>query len=283
MSERFPITLAFYGQTNPLKRFAMIELQESHQSTRSLITSKRSMSPFNYEEGHSQPFSLNSTFARMYSDRNREISKSCPEIAERTLRRCSPLSASAYRFNQFHRLLDSYLPQHASPSILEIGCGSGEFCQTLLERGYHVFGVDSSSSAIKEAQNSLPRCEFAHGSLDQPFGELFSQQFDAIVTFHAIEQWNRPRSLIQNVVQTLTPGGLLIISARYQGKLKNLSRGFAATNSSTTETQRLETTMSATTLRGLLVANGLEIADYQDTRQLSSLWRSQCFAARKPL
>src|ERR1700720_3455118 len=47
------------------------------------------------------------------------------------------------------------LPQHAS--LLDIGCGAAEpIARYLIERGYHVTGIDSSSALIDICKDRFP-------------------------------------------------------------------------------------------------------------------------------
>lgn len=48
----------------------------------------------------------------------------------------------------------SQLPEQAYESILDIGCGSGDFTMQLAQRASYVLGVDYSESMIRRAQES---------------------------------------------------------------------------------------------------------------------------------
>lgn len=261
----------------------MVEIQETHRVTTALFFNfERESRAFRLPRKRRVP--LNSAFARIYSDRRSEILEASPEIIHRA-NRYSPLTAAPYRFNRFHRLLDAHLSQRSSPTVLEVGCGSGQFCQTLTERNYRVSGVDGSSSAIEQARNSVPRGKFAQGSEVESYRELFGHHFDAIVTFHAIEYWNCPQRLVLNVFESLAPGGLFIISAKFPGFMKNLNQALNATvvHDHSTEPAREIETFFPKTPQELLEATGLEIVEYHGPGCLPTTWRSQLFVARKPL
>ncbi len=49
-------------------------------------------------------------------------------------------------------------------SVLDIGCGLGDFTQMLRDEGYEVTGIDSSEQMIRAARKRHPECRFVHAN-----------------------------------------------------------------------------------------------------------------------
>lgn len=106
--------------------------------------------------------------------------------------------------------------------LLDAGCGNGALCAVLSER-YDVCGFDLSRPGIQLAEQSSPACRFRVASVYDPLGELFQEEFDAVVSLEVIEHLYAPREFVKRVREVLAPGGLFILSTPYHGYLKNLA------------------------------------------------------------
>lgn len=235
--------------------------------------------PFGKLSGHA--FHLNKAFAKLYSDRSESLS---PEGIRYGWHVASPLTRSEYLFNRIHLLLQEYLPDKEDIDILEVGCGSGDFCGTLLGRGYRTFGIDHSHSSLKAARLNVPGADFERASCYESLKELFGHPFDAIVSLDAIEHLLSPQRFIHQVVESLAPGGLFVISARFQGQLVSLLSALSG-RAQADFLQQIDGSVedeAPTTLGRLLEDSGLEIVEFQGAGHLPSQWRWQLFVARKP-
>lgn len=98
-------------------------------------------------------------------------------------------------------LVSKYRPK----SLLEIGCGSGEFLQKVVSGVDVALGVDINPDAICRAR--------AKGLLvtDQPIAKL-EQSFDMIVLFEVLEHLKAPGEMLTTMVDRLNPGGLLVLA-----------------------------------------------------------------------
>ncbi|WP_433290786.1 class I SAM-dependent methyltransferase [Pseudonocardia sp. CA-142604] len=67
----------------------------------------------------------------------------------------------------YERVLDA---AGAGPgtTLLELGCGSGEFARAAVERGALVTGIDSDRSAVSVAAAAVPKAEFRFGDAHDP-------------------------------------------------------------------------------------------------------------------
>ena len=108
-------------------------------------------------------------------------------------------------------------------TVLDAGCGGGDFSEGLHENGFTVFGCDMSPTGIATAsrrgigtfvQSSL------YDSLTEPF---HVQSFDAIISTEVIEHLYSPRVFIQRAREAIRPGGLLVLTTPYWGYAKNLA------------------------------------------------------------
>lgn len=98
------------------------------------------------------------------------------------------------------------LPRTTEPlSVLDIGCGNGQYLATVKRLGHRVVGVDPDPQAV------------AYGSgagLDLRHGDAFSilpsdGPFDVITMSHVIEHVHDPRRVLSHVHDLLVPGGTL--------------------------------------------------------------------------
>jgi len=95
--------------------------------------------------------------------------------------------------------------------VLDIGCGRGEWLALLRENGFEARGVDANRSMADQCRASGldVTCEnaidFLRSSPDHSFG--------AVTVFHVIEHlgFKNLVELLDEIVRTLRPGGLLIL------------------------------------------------------------------------
>jgi 2-polyprenyl-3-methyl-5-hydroxy-6-metoxy-1,4-benzoquinol methylase len=135
--------------------------------------------------------------------------------------------------SQVHYLLQApvvnLLRRHTACTILDLGSGNGAFSNCLHEAGFYVEGVDGSRSGIEIARNHFPDVQFSEIDLvTDTMPDSYTNKFDAVVSIEVIEHLLLPRKLIEKALQTLKPGGLLVLSTPYHGFLKNLA--IAVTN-----------------------------------------------------
>jgi methionine biosynthesis protein MetW len=88
-------------------------------------------------------------------------------------------------------------------TILDVGCGSGEFAKGLSEQGLEVTGVDISPSALEEAKPFLadPYCFDITGQWPE---ELLKRRFDLVIASEVIEHVFAPDDVIENLKRVAT-------------------------------------------------------------------------------
>ncbi|WP_020672347.1 class I SAM-dependent methyltransferase [Amycolatopsis nigrescens] len=101
----------------------------------------------------------------------------------------------------------------ADGTVLDVGCGGGQFALALAERidRLRVVGVDLSAEQVgwanKRANGLGDRATFQRGTADEL--EFADGTFDAAVSIGSIKHWRDPRKGLAEMIRVLRPGGLL--------------------------------------------------------------------------
>ena len=121
------------------------------------------------------------------------------------------------------------LRDHGSiTTILDAGCGGGDFAEGMYKEGFGVFGIDLSESAVRAAQEracGVFKVGSIYDDLCAPFG---LKAFDAVVAVETIEHLYSPRLFVKRVNDALRPNGIFIVTTPYWGYFKNIA--LAVTN-----------------------------------------------------
>ena len=97
-----------------------------------------------------------------------------------------------------------HLPRPAGGrSLLDVGCGSGQFLSIAQNAGWRVTGFDPDLKAVETARSrGLNVCLGGFETLPQK-----CDYFDAITVSHVIEHAYNPKELLANCYRLLKPGG----------------------------------------------------------------------------
>lgn len=101
-----------------------------------------------------------------------------------------------------------------SGTVVDLGCGGGEWLGRLAAAGYDVCGVDQSASMIRAAREHVPRGTFLLGSfadIDLPACNAVTslgEPINYLATGEAI------RRVFRRVWEALRPGGIFVFDAR---------------------------------------------------------------------
>lgn len=93
-------------------------------------------------------------------------------------------------------------------SLLDIGCGTGEFISHMKDRGWDVMGVEIDVKAAKVAQSA--GCTILVG--DPADVSLPGKGFDLITLWHALEHLPNLSGAVDNIASALKTGGRLAIA-----------------------------------------------------------------------
>jgi SAM-dependent methyltransferase len=89
--------------------------------------------------------------------------------------------------------------------ILDIGCGHGDFLESVYARTPHTYGIDPDEQALKK--NSIIRNTVLGTADALPFPDNF---FDLVVSAWVLEHLDNPERAFQEIYRTLKPGGKVI-------------------------------------------------------------------------
>jgi SAM-dependent methyltransferase len=99
-------------------------------------------------------------------------------------------------------------------TVVDLGCGGGQWLERLASEGYKVCGVDRSASMIKAAKKRVPEGKFILGS----FADVRLPHCDAATSLgepiNYLDGQQSIRRVFRNVFQALRPGGVFIFDAR---------------------------------------------------------------------
>jgi 2-polyprenyl-3-methyl-5-hydroxy-6-metoxy-1,4-benzoquinol methylase len=99
-------------------------------------------------------------------------------------------------------------------TILDLGCGTGvPISQTLIERGFNVYGVDASASMIAAFRARFPAVPLECAAVED--SDFFGRTFDGVVAWGLffLLSADVQRRLIQKVAAVLQSGGRLLFTA----------------------------------------------------------------------
>ena len=112
--------------------------------------------------------------------------------------------------NEVTFIEDIFENTHKPKKILELGCGTGNYTQILLERGYEITGVDISENMLKIAKEKCT-CNFIRGSIRDI---SINDRFDACIAMFAVMGYITENSdivkVLNNVRRHLKPDGLFV-------------------------------------------------------------------------
>ena len=111
--------------------------------------------------------------------------------------------------------IKSLLPSLRGKTVLDIGCGFGDFCRYAAEQeASHVLGIDPSLNMYKMACSKNPGNQVSYKNIAVEYFET-KETFDVIVSslaFHYVERFDET---ISRVASWLNPKGFLVFSVNH--------------------------------------------------------------------
>jgi SAM-dependent methyltransferase len=95
-----------------------------------------------------------------------------------------------------------------SGSLLDLGCSSGLFLESLPRDSWKLFGIEMSADCAKTAEARTGAKVFVGNILDAPFPP---ESFDVITCFDVLEHLYEPRRVMARVCEWLKPGGFFYV------------------------------------------------------------------------
>jgi 2-polyprenyl-3-methyl-5-hydroxy-6-metoxy-1,4-benzoquinol methylase len=107
-------------------------------------------------------------------------------------------------------------PSPKKTKILDVGCGNGDVCHAISQRGFNVCGIDINNTAITSAQLKFPEIEFKNIDVTS-YSELktIENSFDGIICqllFSVVGDLNVRKKILLNLFKVLNPGGRIFAS-----------------------------------------------------------------------
>jgi SAM-dependent methyltransferase len=96
--------------------------------------------------------------------------------------------------------------------VLDCACGTGYGTFILAERSKEVVGVDRDSGALAIAKTNWAAGNIQYVQLDVKDLDRIGRSFEVIVSFETIEHIEDPRTFLRLACESLSPGGILIVS-----------------------------------------------------------------------
>jgi len=95
-----------------------------------------------------------------------------------------------------------------SGTLLDLGCSSGTFLQSMRSNEWNLFGIEMSEESAKKAQERSGANVFVGNILDAQFAPA---SFDVITCFDVFEHLYEPRQVVARVAEWLKPGGIFYV------------------------------------------------------------------------
>ena len=93
--------------------------------------------------------------------------------------------------------------------VLDIGCGSGEFCRLTAARGAAVSGIDAAAGMIAIARRAVPAGDFRVGPMENlPWDD---DRFDVVTAFTALQFAADLDAALAEAARVARPGGQVAI------------------------------------------------------------------------
>jgi len=118
----------------------------------------------------------------------------------------SKINASVHHIRS--KIIDRFI-HSGSRSILDIGCGSGFFLEFMRRHGWRVSGIDPSAEHVIYAKRCLGLQNVWQGLW--PIDYELTTQVDVVSLFHVIEHLLSPIEALAAILQTLRPGGIVVL------------------------------------------------------------------------
>ncbi|MBC6113152.1 class I SAM-dependent methyltransferase [Pedobacter fastidiosus] len=102
-----------------------------------------------------------------------------------------------------------YVSINSATKLLDVGCGSGYFCEMAFEKGADITGLDATTELIIEAKKRVPNAKFLVGEIEElPFEE---NSFDLVCGFNSFQYAANIKNALVESKRVLKNGGSLAV------------------------------------------------------------------------
>ncbi len=126
----------------------------------------------------------------------------------REYHRSIDIAANTDVTRRWRRHRDTVLRLKEGGTLLDIGCSSGAFLQTLKGTSWQLHGIEISETEAERARTLAAAEVFTGDPLKAPYQ---SSTFDIITCFHLLEHVYDPMTLLARIHAWLKPGGFLYV------------------------------------------------------------------------
>ena len=109
----------------------------------------------------------------------------------------------------------------AGERVLDLGCGEGAFCAELASAGLDPIGAEVAEAAVTRARERHPGLPFELVPTEGPL-PFDDAAFDAVWASEVIEHVADTARWLSEVRRVVRPGGTLLVTTPYHGRVKNL-------------------------------------------------------------
>ncbi len=116
------------------------------------------------------------------------------------------------RYAALEALLTAYLPSlidSPNKSLLDVGCGTGDFLKVAQQAGWHISGTELGQDAVEQATQKLGDCVVLQGDISTL--DLPANAYSLITSYHVIEHLLDPVKKLKQCCRLLSPEGALFV------------------------------------------------------------------------
>jgi 2-polyprenyl-3-methyl-5-hydroxy-6-metoxy-1,4-benzoquinol methylase len=194
-----------------------------------------------------------------------------------------PMSATPYLFDPVQQLA---APAGPGTRVLDVGCGNGYWSGLFADKGCVVVGIDPSASGIEVARETYPTARFQRAEVTEDLLERLGEQpFDVIVSTEVIEHLYDPPLFARACFESLAPGGRLVLSTPYHGRLKDIALAVSGHLERHHDALRVGGHIkffTRRTLEQLLGEAGFVDFAFEGAGRLPQMWKSMVLRAVRP-
>ncbi|MDP2730887.1 MAG: methyltransferase domain-containing protein [Dehalococcoidales bacterium] len=103
-------------------------------------------------------------------------------------------------------------------TVLDAGCGTGNFSVALAKRGYDVIGIDNADGMLNRArskQNGISNLRLLKSDLGERLA-FPDNYFSGIISVHTLYTMRDPEGTLKEYHRLLSPGGVFVLSELQQ-------------------------------------------------------------------